>query len=91
VHDHADNEGLREMPEQPTEPNQQPACRNSEQNRINNRHAGMTNRTESTTDMSQQQTELNQQQTCRNNEQNRINNRDAGTTNKTVSTTDMPE
>jgi hypothetical protein len=71
------------MSQQPTERNQQDICHKNEQNRINNRHAGTTNKTGLTTDMLEQQTKQNQHQTCQNDKQNRIGNIHAGTTNRT--------
>jgi hypothetical protein len=82
------------MSQQAREPNQQETCRNKQENRINNKHAGRdkqnrinnkhvatSKKTESTTDMQQQP----------NDKQNRINNRHAGTTNRIESTTDMSQ
>jgi hypothetical protein len=45
------------MLRQRTKPNQQQACRNNEQNQINNRHIGTMSKTESTADMRQKPTD----------------------------------
>jgi hypothetical protein len=47
---------------------------NSEQNRINSKYTGTTNRTGSRTDMPERQTKPDQQPTWRNNQDNEMNN-----------------
>jgi hypothetical protein len=79
------------MPQQPREPNQRYTYLNNEQNRINSRHAGTTNKTRSKTDMLEQQIKPDQKQTCWNNKQNQIKNRHVATTNRTGSKTDISQ
>jgi hypothetical protein len=54
---HLKTESTTVVPEQRTKLDQQQSCRNNEQNRINKRHGGTSNRTGSRRDMQQEPTE----------------------------------